>query len=157
MSTTTVAPAETKTVTAKWFDLDKFEKVVQKIEVTLPNYADLQSALAAVNGDQSKLLAIINRGAAKMAEAQAKHEAASAAGGVSVGAIGKILNSFRVLPKFAKLGPSENDSAEAKKQKRSEQNQALYAFIRSNPALLEQFRDMAPGDDDDEDDAEDTQ
>ena len=155
MSTTTVAPAATKTVTAKWFDLDKFEKVVQKIEVTLPNYANLQDALAAVNGDQSKLLAIINRGAQKMAEATAKHEAASAAGGVSIGAIGKILNSFRVLPRFAKLGPSENDSAEEKKRKRQEQNQALYAFIRSNPALLGEFQGMSA--DDDEEDAEDTE
>jgi hypothetical protein len=88
MTPTNGTPA-TKTVQKTVFDLQKFDDVLLKKEVTLPPpVQSVEDALAAVGNDASKLLSVINAGLEDLALNQARED----------------MNGFRVVDAEGELG-----------------------------------------------------
>ena len=143
--TVTELVSSKKIAKANLFDLDKFERRTVETEYELPAVDSMEKALEFVGNDQGKLLEVINTGLQRLALSQAK---ASLRTDTLVSP--KVVGGF--VKQFQPLYPAKNDSKEAKK----EQAQKIYAFIRSQEAILTLIKSIAAAtadQDDDEDDA----
>jgi hypothetical protein len=156
---TGVSPSVEVKVKARYFDLEKFEKCSAEKTVTfvpLSNDASMEQILASVGNDRAELVSRLNVGNRRILISETKKAIAVENGGVNAASIGKFVATFKMLPKFAKLGPAESDSAEVRTAKRKQQTQAVFAFIKSNPILLAELKEMSmePSTEADEDDDE---
>jgi hypothetical protein len=144
---TAVTEAQKAKAKIRVFDIDKFEKVSLEREYTIPApVTTVKEAVEFLGNDQSKLLSIINIGIRRAALLDVKKAMKEESGGVDTAAISKFIAAFRMLPKFAKINP-ENVAGD----KRKEQTQAIYNFIKANPSLLDELKSSATEEDDEND------
>lgn len=146
-----MADAVKKVVKARFFDIEKFEKrtVEKEIEVR-PDVTSVKEALEAVGNDQAKLVSLCNVALKRMQLLEVKKQLQEANGGVDTGTISKFVAAFRLMPKFAKMNPS-NDPGD----KRKAQTKAIYDYIKANPMLLEDLKQSAlEAEDEDDSDSE---
>lgn len=130
------------------FDLDKFEKVTKEVKYDIPTPLKTIEEVQAL--DSEKVLKLVNAGLKRMAMVDAKNSIA----GVNLKAVNQMVNTFRLLPPYS--GMAQKDaSGEITKESKKAQTQAIYAFIKSNEAILTMLRDaMTATTDEDEDEEE---
>lgn len=135
------------TVAVNLFDLEKFERRSVEKEIAFTPSKTMAEALERVGGDESKLLSIINTGEKRSARQEAKSSLYTETL-VSPKAISAFVNGFKPLYKL------ESDT----KDGRAKQRQQIYAFIRSNDAVLAAVKQAAAAfkDEDDDDSAVET-
>ena len=144
-NTETISNVQKKVAKSNLFDLDKFERRTVEKEYEFTPVDSMEKALEFVGNDQGKLIDVINTGLARLALSEAKQSLRTDSL-VSP----KVVGGF--VKQFQPLYPAKNDSKEAKK----EQAQKIYAFIRSQEAILTLIKSIAAAtanEDDEDDDA----
>ena len=139
---------ETKIVRRPYFDMATAERKTKEVTVTLPEKpASLELALAAVGGDQARLLTVIHDGLKKDAVKTAKANIVLGENEIPSGIVAKFIVGF--LPMFS----GEKTKADARKK--------AIAFVRGNEGIMAAFKafvanEIAKGaTDEDEDDKDD--
>lgn len=156
MATNNVTPSpalaegqEKITYKKRAFDLNKFERVSLEGELVFTPAKSLEEVLVdRVNGDEKKLLELVNRSLKREEVNEAKATLVASKGNPdlvsSAKAIMQFAANFYTLPQFAK---------ETDKKKRKT---AVFAFIRSNEPLMAALKTIANAipvtDEDDEED-----
>lgn len=116
------------------FDLEKFEKVTKEVKYNIPSPLKTIEEVQAL--DSEKVLKLVNAGLKRMAMVEAKNSIQ----GVNLKAVNQMVNTFRLLPPYS--GMAEKDSnGEVTKESKKTQTQAIYAFIKSNEAILQMLKD----------------
>lgn len=144
-NTENISNVQKKVAKSNLFDLDKFERRTVEKEYEFTPVDSMEKALEFVGNDQGKLIDVINTGLARLALSEAKQSLRTDSL-VSP----KVVGGF--VKQFQPLYPAKNDSKEAKK----EQAQKIYAFIRSQEAILTLIKSIAAAtanEDDEDDDA----
>lgn len=150
---TPAQPVQKKVVKARIFDLEKFAKVTLEKEITIPaDASNLKEALERVGNDQAKLLSVVNVGLKRNLLTETRKAMQAESGGVDTSTIAKFVAAIRMMPKFAKMNPT-NEPGEARKK----QTQAIYEYIKANPVLLEDLKESAMESEADEEEEEETE
>lgn len=141
MTPSTVPAPEKLTVKRTLFNLDTFKRESKSTEVEAPKAVTTEAELVeAVGGDMSKLIPIYNTGAKR----QAINDAKRAMGGdglISPKVISGLLSGFAVNFPLKYSG----DDEEKMKVARNEQREAIYSYVRENPAIHTALKTIAAG------------
>ena len=141
VSTPATTAPEKITVKRTLFNLDTFKRESKTAEIEAPKAVETQDELlAAVENDLTRLIPIYNTGAKR----QAINEAKRSMGGeglISPKVISGLLSGFAVnFP----LKYSGDDDAKLKAA-RLEQREAIYSYVRENPAIHTALKTIAAG------------
>jgi len=112
------------------FDLLKFEKVTLAKEVEFLPVSSIPEAVSRLGNDEKKFLDVVNSGLKRQARIDAKAEMSSENAG-SPKVISQFVATFRLMPQFATIADKK------------EQTLAIYAFLKSTPALFEGIKAAA--------------
>lgn len=149
MASTSVSP--TLVAKKRVFDLDKFERVAKSVNYTPP--APLTSIEQVQALDSVTVLSLVNKGLLRQALLDAKKTIQ----GVNPKAVNSMVNTFRMLPPYSGMVEKDAEGAQTP-ESRKKQTQAIYAFIKSNEAILQMLKDAMTAqdteDDEDENDVE---
>lgn len=151
----TPSGVKTFTVKKRVFNLDKFEKESLEAQGTFTPLTAVEN-LAEI--EPAKLLSLVNAGLEK----EAKKTAKASIAGASPKVVNTFVNAFRLIAPYSKMFVMDGENIKKDAEGNSEvdrkaQTQAIYAMIKSNPAMLEGLKEAAAadsGDDDDESDNE---
>lgn len=153
MSTTTnevKLAANERIAKRRVFDLDKFEKVTKEVKFTLPEKLTSIEQVQAM--DAEKVLKLVNAGMNREALIEAKNSIQ----GVNLKAVNQMVNTFRLLPPYSGMAVKDANGEVTKESKKT-QTQAIYAFIKSNEAILTMLKDAMTAGSDEEEEEEDSE
>lgn len=131
------------------FDLDKFERVTVEVKYSVPAPLTDVSQVSSIPAEQ--LLKVVNAGLKRQALLDAK----ASIKGTSPKIVNQMVNAWRFLPPYSDL-VKKDANGDVTAESRKAQTQAIFAFIKSQPAILDALKaaSLAATDEDDEEENE---
>lgn len=120
------------------FSLETFSKEQKVYTYTVPVITSLEQAISLLSEDELKTAA---QNALEAKAAKEARKTVSAGNNIPPVVVNGLVNTFRLMPQFANVA------------ERKAQTQAIYDFLKGQPAMIESLKVMAAaaGDDDSED------
>lgn len=135
-----MTPQETGTRTLTFkkrvFDLDKFERVTLEGKVEYKSVTSLPEAIERIGNDQARLIELLDAALAREAKREAKKNM------VTNGNVGNATVVTGFVNTFSQMAPF-NVMPETTPEERQAKRQAIYAFIKGIPQIMDGIRSAA--------------